>query len=65
MKNKEGKMSYVILEPLGIKMRRCIEWITNTEDPKVKQFDENHKKMFDISHGIIGETEHDEKASMP
>lgn len=59
MNNKEEnkKMSYVVVEPLNIKVRRFIEKMTGNKDEKVKEFDDNHKKMFDASHGNIEKQE--------
>ena len=54
MNNNRRKMSYVVIEPFGIKCRRLFEKITNTKDPKVTEFDNiTHKKMFETSHGIV------------
>ena len=46
-------MSYVIYEPFWIKMRRSIAKLRGTEDPVVKAFDDQHRRIFNASHGHI------------
>ncbi|MBQ9337838.1 MAG: hypothetical protein IJS14_11155 [Lentisphaeria bacterium] len=58
-------MSYIVIEPLSIKVRRLVEKITNIKDPKVKEFDEMHRKMFNASHGIFDNQTKDDKSGIP
>lgn len=67
MNNKEEKekMSYIIVEPLSIKVRRFIEKMTGNKDAKVTKFDDNHRKMFNASHGIIEKQEDEQRNTLP
>lgn len=67
MNNNEenNKMSYVVIEPLNIKVRRFIEKMTGNKDEKVKEFDDNHKKMFDASHGVIEKQDDEQRNTLP
>lgn len=67
MNNKEEnkKMSYVVVEPLNIKVRRFIEKMTGNKDAKVAEFDDNHRKMFNASHGIIEKQEDEQRNTLP
>ena len=46
-------MSYVIIEPLNIKIRRFLAKCRGTEDPVVKDFDRMHRDLFNASHGVF------------
>ena len=43
-------MSYVITEPLNIKIRRFIAKLLKKEDKKVVQFDKEAERAFEASH---------------
>lgn len=43
-------MSYIITEPLNIKIRRAMAKLLKREDPKVIQFDKKAERAFDASH---------------
>lgn len=43
-------MSYIIIEPLNIKVRRAMAKLLKRDDPKVIQFDKEAKLAFETSH---------------
>ena len=43
-------MSYLIIEPLDIKIRRAIAKALNRDDRKVIEFDEKARRAFEASH---------------
>ena len=43
-------MSYLIIEPLNIKVRRAMAKLLKRDDPKVIQFDKEAKRAFETSH---------------
>ena len=47
---QEGKMSYIIIEPLNIKVRRAMAKLLKRDDPKVIRFDKEAERAFEASH---------------
>ncbi|MBQ7696344.1 MAG: hypothetical protein IJT50_14615 [Lentisphaeria bacterium] len=43
-------MSYVIIEPLDIRIRRAISKLLKRTDPKVVRFDREARRAFTASH---------------
>ena len=50
-------MSYLIIEPLDIKIRRFIAKLLKREDKKVVQFDKEAKRAFEASHPWLKDPE--------
>ena len=50
-------MSYIIIEPLNIKIRRTISKLLKRDDPKVIRFDEEVKRAFEASHPWLKDSE--------
>lgn len=50
-------MSYVIIEPLNIKIRRAIAKLLKRDDQKVIQFDKDAKRAFEASHPWLKDAE--------
>ena len=43
-------MSYVVIEPFNIKIRRAISKVLKRSDQKVEEFDQKVKEAFEASH---------------
>ena len=43
-------MSYIITEPLDIKIRRAMAKLLKRDDPKVIRFDKEAERAFEASH---------------
>lgn len=50
-------MSYVIIEPLDIKIRRAMSKLLKRDDQKVIQFDEEAKRAFEAAHPWLKDSE--------
>ena len=50
-------MSYVVIEPINIKIRRLISKILKRDDQKVIKFDKEAIQAFKISYGDFSDDE--------
>ena len=50
-------MSYMITEPLSIKIRRAMAKLLKRDDQKVSQFDREAKRAFEASHPWLKDPE--------
>ena len=50
-------MSYVIIEPLDIKIRRAMAKLLKRDDPKVIRFGKEAKRAFEASHPWLKDSE--------
>ena len=50
-------MSYKIIEPLDIKIRRAMAKLLKRDDPKVIRFDKEAERTFEASHPWLEDSE--------
>lgn len=50
-------MSYTIIEPLNIKIRRAMAKLLKRDDQKVIQFDKEAKRAFEAGHPWLKDSE--------